>query len=369
MAETTQQTAPTPDPVRPRSDVPDRASSPQPDGPSSRPRLRSIDVARGLAVVGMLFVDNRGSGSITRQLVHVPWNGLHVADIVFPVFLLVVGVSMPFSSRANRPRAVLWRVAKLFALGCLIVTAKYGWGGLAPGVLGHIAGAYLLCWLLLRLPRRVQVPVAAAVLAVMGALYLFVPVPGAGRVAMEPDVSWASWFDGLIPLGNGAEAPHAYLPSAITVFLGVLAGRVLRAHGGPAAVRRLLLGGTGLLVVGGVLAIVLPLNKHLWSPSYVLLTGGIGLLVLAVLHWLVDLRGSARPFRFAEVLGTNAIVAFAASELFFRAVLGGVQPRVVGWLAGVTGDVPAAYLYPAFSVLVLCAACWALLRRGIVVRI
>jgi predicted acyltransferase len=357
------------DPARTRPEVPAPAASPPPDGPPPRRRLRSIDVARGLAVVGMLFVDNRGSGSITRQLVHVPWNGLHVADIVFPVFLLVVGVSMPFSSRANRPRAVLWRVAKLFALGCLIVTAKYGWGGLAPGVLGHIAGAYLLCWLLLRLPKRAQVPLAATALAAMGALYLFVPVPGAGRAAMEPDVSWASWFDGLIPLGNGAEAPHAYLPSAITVFLGVLAGRVLRAHGGPAAVPRLLLGGTGLLAVGGALAFVLPLNKHLWSPSYVLLTGGIGLVVLAVLHWLVDLRGTARPFRFAEVLGTNAIVAFAASELVFRAVLGDVQPRVVEWLAGVTGDVAAAYLYPAFSVLVLWAACWALLRRQIVVRI
>ena len=369
MATSTQHGPPTADPARTRPDVPDRAASPQQDETPSRSRLRSIDVARGLAVVGMLFVDNRGSGAITRQLVHVPWNGLHLADIVFPVFLLVVGVSMPFSSRAARPRAVLWRVAKLFALGCLIVTAKYGWAGLTPGVLGHIAGAYLLCWLLLRLPRRAQVPVAATALAAMGALYLFVPVPGAGRVAMDPDVSWASWFDGLIPLGTGAEAPHAYLPSAITVFLGVLAGRVLKAHAGPAAVRRLLLGGAGLLAVGAVLAFVLPLNKHLWSPSYVLLTGGIGLVVLAVLHWLVDLRGTARPFRFAEVLGTNAIVAFAASELLFRAVLGDVQPTVVGWLAGVTGDGTAAYLYPAFSVLVLWAMCWALLRRGIVVRI
>src|SRR4051794_33780792 len=134
----------------------------------------------------MLFVDNRGSGAISRQLVHVPWDGLHVADVVFPVFLLIVGVSMPFSSRAQRPRSVLWRTAKLLALGWLIVTAKYGWGGAGSGVLGHIAGAYLLCWLLLRLPRRTQAPVAGAVLLAVAALYALVPVPGVGSPGLSP---------------------------------------------------------------------------------------------------------------------------------------------------------------------------------------
>src|SRR3954470_6003259 len=93
--------------------------------PRRRPRLHGIDIARGLAVIGMLFVDNRGSDAITLQLTHTPWNGLHIADVVFPVFLLIVGVTMPFSRRADRPRAVLWRVVKLALLGWLIVTAKY----------------------------------------------------------------------------------------------------------------------------------------------------------------------------------------------------------------------------------------------------
>jgi predicted acyltransferase len=336
----------------------------------SRPRLRGVDAARGLAVIGMLFVDNRGGGAITPQLVHVPWNGLHVADVVFPTFLLIVGVSMPFSSRAQRPRAVLWRVVKLMALGMLIVTAKYGWGVLGPGVLGHIAGAYLLCWLLMRLPARPQIPVAGAVLAVVSLLYLLVPVPGAGRAAMEPGLSWGAWLDGLVGIGAGAEGPHSYLTSAVTVFLGVLAGRVLRDRRGAAAVRRLLAGGAGLVAAGLALAHVVPLNKNLWSPSYVLLTGGIGLGVLAATHWLVDLRGVTRPLRFAEVLGRNAIVAFAVSELLFRAVLGDhAQPALVGWMSALTSDVAAAYLYPALSVLVVWGVCWGLLRRGIVVRI
>jgi predicted acyltransferase len=335
------------------------------------PRLRGVDVARGLAVIGMLFVDNSGNDAITPQLVHVGWNGLHVADVVFPVFLLVVGVSIPFSARAQRPGAVLWRVAKLLLLGVALVTAKYGWHGFGPGVLGHIAGAYLLCWLLLRLPERAQVPVAAGVLAAVSALYLAVPVPGTGSPALQPHASWGSWFDGAVGvLGDGAEGPHAWLPSAVTVFLGVLAGRVLRDRPGPGAVRALLARGAALVAGGLLLSLALPLNKHLWTPSYVLVTGGIGLAVLAGTHRLVDLRGIARPFRPAEVLGANAIVAFVLSELLFRAVLGdAVQPVVVGWLSGGTGEVAAAYLYPAASVLLIGGVCWALVRRGIVVRI
>jgi len=336
----------------------------------TRTRLRGVDVARGLAVVGMLFVDNRGNEAITRQLVHEDWNGLHFADLVFPVFLLIVGVSIPFSTRAQRPRAVLWRVAKLAALGFLIVTAKYGWGTVGVGVLGHIAGAYLLCWLLLRLPQRLQIPAAVGLLTAIGVLLLLVPVPGAGRVALEHDVSWASWLDRTIGLSFGAESPHSYLPSALTVFVGVLAGRVLRAHPGREALPRLAWPGVGLVAVGLLLATVLPLNKQVWTPSYVLVTGGIGLLVLATTHWLVDVRGVRRPFRPAEVMGLNAIVAFAVSELLFRAVLShSVQPAVVGWLSGALAPVAAAYLYPAATVAVIWAVCALLARREIVVRI
>jgi predicted acyltransferase len=123
-------------------------------------------------------------------------------------------------------------------------------------------------------------------------------------------------------------------------------------------------------LLGAALAAAVPLSKHLWSPSYVLLTGGIGLGVLAATHWLVDLRGVTRPLRFAEVLGTNAIVAFAVSELLFRAVLGDhAQAAVVGWMSARTSEVAAAYLYPALSVLVVWGVCWGLLRRGVVVRI
>ena len=335
-----------------------------------RLRLHGVDVVRGLAVVGMLFVDNRGNALITPQFVHAPWDGLRVADVVFPVFLLVVGVSMPFSSRAGRPRAVLWRVAKLVLLGIVIITAKYGIGSVGAGVLGHIAGAYLLCWLLLRLPERVQLPVATGVLAVISAVQLLLPVPGVGRAVADPDASWAHWFDQAVGLGFSAEGPHSYLPSAVTVFIGVLAGRVLKAHPGRDAVPRLLAPAVGLIALGLLLSPAIGINKRLWSPTFVLVTGGIGLLAIVAAHWLVDLRGVRRPFRPAEVMGMNAIVAFAGSELLFRAALGDdVQPWIVDGMSALTSPTVAAYLYPAATIVVVWAVCEVLARRGIVVRI
>lgn len=353
-------------PVPPRpADGPSVRSAGQPGAPQGvQParRLRGVDVLRGLAVVGMLFVDNRGNASITAQLRHEAWNGLHVADVVFPVFLLVVGVSLPFSRRADRPRPALARVLKLAVLGWLIVTAKYGPGTVGAGVLGHVAGAYLLCWLLLRLPRRAQAPTAVAVLAGLSVL----TVTGGA----DPDRSWALVVDQALGLPFSAEAPHGYLASAVTVFLGVLAGRVLQAGAGGAALVRLAAGGAGLLVAGLALAPLVPLNKRLWSPSFVLVTGGIAVLALMLAHWLVDHRAVLGPLRVFEVLGVNAIVAFVLSEVVFRAVLSHtVQPAVDTWVSSVAGATASAWLYPLFSVTVIGAVCAVLVRRGIVVRV
>jgi predicted acyltransferase len=343
--------------------APVRAAAP------ARVRLHGVDVARGLAVVGMLLVDNRGSAAIGTQLVHAPWHGLRVADVVFPVFLLVVGVSMPFSRRADRPRAALLRVAKLAGLGLLVLTVKYGPGTMSAGVLGHIAGAYLLCWLLLRLPRRAQLPTALGVLAAVSALSVLVPVPGVGRAALEPGASWAEWFDGLLGLDFSAEAPHSYLTSALTVYLGVLAGRELLASPGDAA-RRLSVAAAPLLAAGLLLAPVLPVNKRLWTPSYVLVTGAVGLLLVAGAHWLVDVRGVRRPLRPLEDLGLNAVVAFVTSEVLFRGVLGhGVQPAAVEALTRLAGAPAAAWAYAGTSIAVVWGVCRALARRGVVVRV
>ena len=143
---------------------------------SGRERILAIDVVRGLAVVGMLLVNNAGiPAAMPQELRHAAWQGLTLADQVFPLFLFSVGASMPFSRRAQRPGAVLRRVVVLFLLGCLLVSAKHLRLAPSTGVLQQIAGAYLLAWALLRLPRRAQLPAAALLLAGLWAAFTFVP--------------------------------------------------------------------------------------------------------------------------------------------------------------------------------------------------
>jgi predicted acyltransferase len=194
--------------------------------------------------------------------------------------------------------------------------------------------------------------------------------PGTAEPSSTPGASWAAWLDRSLGLSFSAEAPHSYLPSAVTVFTGVLAGRVLQRHEGAAADRRLAAAALLLLVAGLLVAPVVPVNKRLWTASYVLVTGGIGLLVLAAAHWLVDVRGVRRPFHQLEVLGTNPIVAFTVSELLFGAFLNGwARPAVVAAIGRLVGDPVAAWAYALASLAVVWSVCAALARRGMVVRL
>jgi len=198
-----------------------------------RERILAIDVVRGLAVVGMLLVNDAGiPAAMPLALRHAPWQGLTVADQVFPLFLFTVGASMPFSERAQRPVAVLRRVAALVVLGSLLVSAKHHQLAPSTGVLQQIAGAYLLAWAVLRLPRRAQLPAAAVLLAGLWAAFTFVPAPGVRPGSWAPGSNLAEFVDRSL-LGHYSE--HGVLvmvASSVSVLAGVTAGRLLRRpHG------------------------------------------------------------------------------------------------------------------------------------------
>jgi predicted acyltransferase len=307
----------------------------------------------------MLLVDNRGSDAMPSQFVHASWNGLHVADVVFPLFLFAVGVSMNFSSRTTG-RAVAKRVVMLVVIGSLLVDAKYHTLHLTTGVLQHIAAAYALCWLVLKLPRRAQVPTVLGILAVVGIVYLFVPAPGVVPGSWTQGHTIAEWFEGhVLRTDFSAEGIHSYLPSVASVFAGVLGGRCL-VEGRTR--RRLAVLASSCFVLGIALTPLIPLNKRLWTPSNALVTSGIAAALLLALHvvfdghvrtashWVMTRVGG--PLR---TLGRNAIVVFAFSELVFRAGLSFVQPRVVSSLSLLTAP-GAAITYAALSVV----AAWAL---------
>jgi predicted acyltransferase len=336
-----------------------------------RERILAIDVVRGLAVVGMLLVNDAGiPAAMPLALRHAPWQGLTLADQVFPLFLFTVGASMPFSERAQRPVAVLRRVAALFVLGSLLVSAKHHQLAPSTGVLQQIAGAYLLAWALLRLPRRAQLPAAAVLLGGIWAAFTFVPAPGVRPGSWASGSNLAEFVDRSL-LGHFSE--HGVLVmvgSSVSVLAGVAAGRALRrAPEQPGVTLRLLAGGAGMLALGLLVALAVPIGKPLWTPSFVLVTAGISGLLTAAAHGLVDRGPGRRWARPLLTLGSNALALYAASVLLFAFLLKPWQAALVQPLAAAGGATFAALAYAASTVLVVWALAEGLYRRRLFVKV
>lgn len=354
---------------RPRPEVRRRQQAIMAD--PQRRRIVAIDVVRGLAIVGMLLVNDAGIPSaMPSQLRHAPWQGLTVADLVFPLFLFTVGASMPFSERAQRPAAVLRRVGGLVVLGSLLVSAKQLRLAPSTGVLQQIAGAYLLAWLALKLPRRTQLPAGVAVLAGLWAAYTFVPGDGIRRGSWAPGTNLADFVDRHL-LGQFSE--HGVLvmvASSVSVLAGVAAGRVLRnRREGTGVTERLSALGVATIAAGAALALMVPVSKPLWSPSYVLVTAGAACLVTAAAHWLVDLGPGRRWARPLVVLGSNALAGYAVSVLLFAFLLKPWQADLVRPLDRLVGASFAAVAYAAATVVVVWALAEWLYRRRIFVKL
>ncbi|HET6431565.1 acyltransferase family protein [Dyella sp.] len=291
------------------------------------PRLASVDALRGLTVAAMLLVNDPGDwGHVYWPLEHARWNGCTPTDLIFPFFLFVVGVSIALALGPKRERgaarAPLWRGAMVRALRILVL-------GLAINLLA----AWLMPGAHLRLPGVLQRIALCFALAATCALYLRPRSQLALIVASLVGYAWLLHRGGMLPWenlisrsdsavfgrfvyqtdpatgrGHDPEGLLGTLPALATTLLGLAAGRWLR--GGRA--HWLWPAGVILLLAGGAWSLVLPFNKNLWTPSFVLWTAGWATLALAACHVLVDGRGwPAIGRRF----GVNAIAAYAGSEL------------------------------------------------------
>ena len=317
------------------------ASSPAPPG-----RLTSLDAFRGLAIAGMILVNNPGSWShVYAPLRHAPWHGATPTDLIFPFFLFGVGVSMSFSfaSRIARggSRRDLWvhvarRALIIYGLG-LFMAAYPGFDFATVrlvGVLARIGIVYLVAGtLVLFLSRRAVFAVMLALLAGYWALMSWVPVPGFGAGDLSPDGNLAAHLDRLVlgvhmwSGGGGVYDPEGLLstvPAVASTLSGLFAGDFLRAaHHGPSdaagtgtvASLRMLMAGLALVLAGLVWDRFFPINKPLWTSSYVSYTTGWAMVTLAALYWLIDVRGRRGWALPLVVYGMNAITVFVASGL------------------------------------------------------
>jgi predicted acyltransferase len=334
---------------------------------ATRPsRLLSLDVLRGLTIGFMILVNNNGDESKAFwALKHAYWNGFTPTDLVFPTFLFIVGISTVLSLSArlkqgvSKPKlflSIVRRSVILYLLGMVVnsfplfhfATMRF------YGVLHRIAICYLVIGALYLISPgwRSKAIIAAAALVGYWALMRFVPVPGYGVPThgvplLDRDGNLAAWLDRQI-----FSAPHLYervrdpegllstLPALGTALFGMLAGIWLRSsHTLGEKIRGIAIAGVTSLLMGGLWNFTFPINKKLWTSSYVLWAGGLSMLLLALSMWVVDLRSASEDkkersqrspvFTPFLVFGTNAITAYVFSELLSTALsTWGPRPNV-----------------------------------------
>lgn len=306
-------------------------------------RLVSLDVFRGITIASMLLVNNPGSwGHIYAPLAHAEWNGWTPTDLIFPFFVFIVGVAMTFSfgkllEKGADKHGLLLKTAKRAVLIFLVGLAihSFPWVGYdyahwrIPGVLQRIAIAYLFAASIYLFTNvRGQVIAIATLLLGYWALQTLIPVPGGFAGSLKPGLDLGGYIDRTIFTTNhlwreaktwDPEGLLSSLPAIGTALLGGLAGTWIRTQ--RAAIEKalgLFIAGALLMCAGSIWGWVFPINKSLWTSSYVLFTAGFAAQFLAMCYWLVDIKGYQRWARPFVIYGMNAIAAFFLSAALAR---------------------------------------------------
>jgi predicted acyltransferase len=334
--------------------LPDAQFEQVPALPQASNRLLSVDLLRGLTIAFMILVNNNGDfGAAYWPLLHSAWNGCTPTDIVFPTFLFIIGITTVISTSSRLSRGVpkrqlflqiVRRTVILFLLGILV--NSFPFFNLHTmrffGILPRISVCYFVVATLYLFSQgwRDKLALVIAILVGYWILLRFVPVPGYGVPThgvpfMDPLHNLAFWVDRSVfsasHLSNGTydiTGLGSTLPSIATTLLGVLTAQWLRtAHTFIKKVRNIALAGIAAILLGRLWNITFPINKQLWTSSFVLFAGGISMLLLALFMWLVDRRPSSRHSRVRSlsdtallVFGTNAIAAYVFAELLEDAI-------------------------------------------------
>ena len=340
-------------------------------------RLTSLDVFRGITIAGMILVNmaSIAEPNVYPPLLHADWHGYTPTDLVFPFFLFIIGVAMSFSlskytdgrdelkgrdlSYSRLYWRILRRAAILFALG-LLLNGFWNHGFWTfdfsiiriMGVLQRISLTYLLAALaVLNLPRKAQWILAGVLLISYWLLMIYIPVPGYGAGVLTREGNFGAYVDRLIipkahlykgdsfhNLGD-PEGLFSTLVAITSVIFGYFAGQWIRSQ--PVKSRTsigLAFFGIGCLLVGWAWGLTFPINKKLWTSSYVVLTTGWALLLLAACYELIEVRRIRRWGKPFEVMGLNAISLFVASVLLIKILVninigtGENAPSLYDWI-------------------------------------
>jgi predicted acyltransferase len=363
-------------------------------------RLASLDAFRGLTMMLMVLVNTAGSDAVYTQLRHTEWHGLTLADLIFPSFIWIVGITTTLSlgSRMEKlpklelVKQVFWRAVKMYVLGlCVYAAPQFSFGTQRIlGVLQRIAICYLVGSLLyLFTSRRTQIACIFVLLGGYWALMTLVPAPGfqSGDLSMEGNL--AHYVDRVVLGAHNYAGTKTWdpegilstLPAIATMLLGLMVGYELQR---PSPLRRRLtrtaLVGCALLVAGLVVNHWFPINKKLWTTSFVLVAAGLDCLLLPLITYWMDVRGHHRSLKPFVVMGMNAITVYMLSELLdltlslMQLHSGSGYMSVKAWLfqtcfEPLASPPMASLLYAATYTLLMYGAAYTLYRRHIFIRI
>ena len=368
--------------------------------PAERERLLSLDMMRGLAVIGMILVNEMAGmaseGKVFPLLLHAPWDGLTVADIVFPMFLMMVGVSIPLSLRnsdgltAAESSRILWRSFRLILLGWILTNMWWLSDFSATdwrlfGVLQRIGLVYGACaFLFLLCSPRTRLIIAALILILYWPLALMPALDGLPNDIWQRGHNFVASVDRVL-LGAGnhnyVKGPEGYdpegllgtLPAIAQGLIGIAVGEYLLRRRED-EVRRLALAGAAMLVVGVAWGFVFPVVKDIWSSSFVLVTSGITAILLALLRAIYDRSQPVDGLRKAGAVlvlpfGVNAIAAY---------VLHFVAAGLLGWdllqqtyrmTRGTLGEPIAAFLPVLLFMAFIWLCMWYLWKKRWIIKI
>jgi predicted acyltransferase len=366
-------------------------------------RLASVDVFRGATMAAMVIVNTPGDWDhVYAPLLHAEWNGWTPTDLIFPFFVFIVGVSVVLSRRSlGSFWLIVRRAALLYGLGLLL--ALYPTFNFSTvrimGVLPRLAVCYLAAALVFHAlaaqneAHRLRTVLVSAALLLVGywALLRLVPPPGGTAGDLTPSGNLGAWLDRTI-LGEAhlwrqsktwdPEGLLSTLPAIGTALSGVAAGIVLR--GSRTAERKILiLAAAGLVATaaGLIWGQRFPINKNLWTSSYVLFTSGLASIALAACYWLIDCRQWRWVFRPFIVLGMNALVLFVVSGWLVKTLLlikvegsAGTRTSLYNWIysqafAPFAAPQNASLLFACAALLLLYALLEWLYRRRWFLRV
>ncbi|OUL18053.1 acyltransferase family protein [Nostoc sp. 106C] len=356
-------------------------------------RLTSLDVFRGITIAGMILVNMAGvADDKYPPLDHAAWNGCTPTDLVFPFFLFIIGVAMTFSlskyTEGEKPQsAVYWRILRraaiLFALGLLLngFWNKGVWtfdlsSIRLMGVLQRISLAYLFASItVLKLPRKGQWILAGVLLIGYWLAMMYVPVPGYGAGVLTREGNLGAYIDRLIipkaHLYKGdnfnfmgdPEGLFSTIPAIVSVLAGYFTGQWIRSQTVQSRISiGLALFGIGCLIIGWMWGWTFPINKKIWTSSYVVFTSGWALLLLAACYELIEVRRIRRWGKPFEIMGLNAIALFVASVLLIKILVrtnigtGEKAPSTYDWIyqnifASWAGTFNGSFLFALVTVL------------------